>query len=114
MGDKIGAGISYGNLGNAYQSLGKLKTAIEYHKRHLEFAKEVGDKAGKGISNDNLGNAYQGLGHFKTAVEYHERHLEIAKEVEDKAGEGKIMAISATPIKVKDSSKQQSNTINVI
>nr|XP_058960204.1 tetratricopeptide repeat protein 28-like [Pocillopora verrucosa] len=87
-----GEGISYCNLGNAYRSLGQFKTAIQYHQRHLEIAKEVGDKAGEGRGYGNLGNAYQGLGHlgqFKTAIQYHQRHLEIAKEVGDKAGEGK-------------------------
>ena len=44
LGDKAGEGRSYGNLGNAYHSLGELKTAIPYHQRHLEIAKEVGDK----------------------------------------------------------------------
>nr|XP_058951387.1 tetratricopeptide repeat protein 28-like [Pocillopora verrucosa] len=87
-GDKAGEGRSYGNLGNAYCSLGQFKTAIQYHQRHLEIAKEVGDKAGEGRSYGNLGNAYQGLGQFKTAIQYHQRHLEIAKEVGDKAGEG--------------------------
>ena len=89
MGDKAGEGISFGNLGNANQGLGQFKTAILYHQRHLEIAKEVGDKAGEGISYGNLGNAYHSLGQFKTAIQYHRRHLEIAKEVEDKAGEGR-------------------------
>ncbi|XP_066029065.1 tetratricopeptide repeat protein 28-like [Pocillopora verrucosa] len=70
------------------KEVGDKKTAIEYHQRHLEIAKEVGDKAGEGTSYGNLGCAYYGLGQFKTAIEYHQRHLEIAKEVGDKAGEG--------------------------
>ena len=49
---------SYGNLGNVYHSLGQFKTAIEYHQRSLEIAKEVGDKAEEGRSYGNLGNAY--------------------------------------------------------
>ena len=87
MGDKVGEGMSYGNLGNAYQRLGQFKTAIQYHQRHLEIAKEVGDKAGEGASYGNLGNAYGSLGKFKTAIEYHQRHLEIAKEVGNKTEE---------------------------
>ena len=67
MGDKAGEGVSYGNLGNAYQGLGKFKTAIEYHQRHLEIAKEVGDKTGEGRSYSNLGNTYQGLRQFKNS-----------------------------------------------
>ena len=87
VGDKVGEGISYGNLGNAYQGLGQFKTAIQYHQRHLEIAKEVGDKAGEGKSYGNLGNDYRRLGQFKTAIQYHKRNLEIAEEVGDKTGE---------------------------
>ena len=88
MGDKAGEGTSYGNLGGAYGCLGQFKTAIDYHKQHLEIAKEVGDKAGEGTSYGNLGSAYGCLGQFKTAIDYCKQHLEIAKEVGDKAGEG--------------------------
>ena len=47
MQDKAGEGGSYANLGNAYHGLGQLQTAIEYHQRRLEIAKEEGDKAGE-------------------------------------------------------------------
>ena len=88
MGDMAGEGSTYGNLGNAYDSLGDFKKAIEYHERHLKIAKEVADRAGEGSSYDNLGNSYHRLGDFKKAIEYHERHLKIAKEVGDRTGEG--------------------------
>ena len=75
--------MSYGNLGNAYDSLGDFEKAIEYHKRSLKIAKEMGDKAGEGKRYCNLGNAqaYDSLGDFEKAIEYHESHLKIAKEV---------------------------------
>ena len=31
--DRAGQGRAYGNLGNAYQSLGQFQQAIEYHKQ---------------------------------------------------------------------------------
>ena len=62
MGDKAGEGRSYGNRGNAYYSQGLVKTAIEYHQRCLEIAKEVGDRAGVGASYGNLGCVYLSLG----------------------------------------------------
>ena len=80
--------IRCSHLGKAYYDIGQFKTAIKYHQRHLEIAKEVGDKAGEGRSYGNLGCAYDSLGQFKTAIEYHQRGLEIAKEVGDKFGEG--------------------------
>ena len=84
-----GEGSAYGNLGNAYASLGDFKKAIEYHERHLKIAKEVGDVAGEGGAYCNLGNDYGSLGDFKKAIAYHERCLKIAKEVGEVAEEGK-------------------------
>ena len=49
---------SFCDLGNAYQGQGQFKTAITYHQRDLEIAKEVGDKAREGRSYCNLGIAY--------------------------------------------------------
>ena len=88
MGDRAGEGKAYGNLGNAYHSLGKLQEAIEYHNQDLSIAKEVGDRAGEGAAYCNLGNAYRSLRKFQKAIEYHNQHLSIAKEVGDRAGEG--------------------------
>ena len=65
VGDKHGEGGAYGNLGNAYSSLGDLKKAIEYHNLHFKIAKEVGDKHGEGVAYGNLGNTYRRLGDFK-------------------------------------------------
>ena len=39
LGDRWNEGAAYGNLGNAYQSLGDFKRAIDYHKRCLELQK---------------------------------------------------------------------------
>ena len=80
--------MAYGNLGNAYCSLGKFQEAIEYHNQGLSIAKEVGDRAGEGKAYCNLGNAYHSIGKFQEAIEYHNQHLSIAKEVGDRAGEG--------------------------
>ena len=41
---------AYGNLGNAYQSLGDYRKAIEYHEKDLKIAIEIGDRAGEGRS----------------------------------------------------------------
>jgi len=89
MRDKAGEGGAYSNLGNDYQCLGDLKTAIYYHKQSLDIAKDVGDKAGEGMAYGNVGNGYQCLGDFKTAIDYHKHSLDIAKDVGHKAGEGR-------------------------
>ena len=49
LGDRVGDGHAYGNLGNAYDCLGNFKKAVEYHNQDLSIAKEVGDGAGKGV-----------------------------------------------------------------
>ena len=41
---------AYGNLGNAYLSLGDLRKAFEYYEKHLKIAKEIGDRAREGRS----------------------------------------------------------------
>ena len=88
MGDRLGEGCAYGNLGNAFESLGDFKRAIEYHQNRLSIAKQVGDRAGEGRAYGNLGIAYRSLGVFQQAIEYHHKHLTIAEEVGDRAEEG--------------------------
>ena len=77
---------AYGNLGNAYFSLGDFKKAIEYHNLHLKISEEVGDKHGEGNAYSNLGSAYWMLGDLKKAVEYHNLHLKIAKVYMERRG----------------------------
>ncbi|XP_066029064.1 tetratricopeptide repeat protein 28-like [Pocillopora verrucosa] len=85
---KAEEGIHYSHLGKAYGDIGQFKTAIKYHQRGIEIAKEVGDKAEERTSYGNLGCTYYSLGQFKTAIKYQQRHLEIAKEVGHKVEEG--------------------------
>ena len=64
MGNREGEGRAYGNLGNAFCSLGDFQKAIAYQERHLKISKEAGQRAGEGIAYCNLGSAYHGLGDF--------------------------------------------------
>ena len=63
------------NLGNAYQSLGDFRKAIEYYEKSLEIKKEIGDRFGESACYGNLGNAYQSLGDFRVSV----RHIYFSK-----------------------------------
>ena len=49
MGDRAGEGRAYGNLGNAYDSLGDFAKAFEHHTQDLVIAKEAGDRVGPGV-----------------------------------------------------------------
>ena len=61
IGDKAGEGAAYWNLGNAYQSVGDYRKAIEYQEKHLKIKVAIGEKAGEGQAYGSLGNAYQSL-----------------------------------------------------
>ena len=52
----------YGNLGNAFVSLGDFRKAIEHHEKRLKIAIEIGDRAGEGGAYGNLSNAFYSLG----------------------------------------------------
>ncbi|KAL9981566.1 hypothetical protein ACROYT_G010284 [Oculina patagonica] len=88
FGDKAEKAHFYGNLGNAFLSLGDFRKAIDYYVLCLKIAKEKGDKAGEAKAYGNLGNAFLSLGDFRKAIDYFELHLKIAKEIRDKAGKG--------------------------
>ena len=89
LGDRLGKGKAYCNLGNSHLNLGEFEKAFDCHESYLKIATEVGDKLGEGTAYSNLGNVHYSLGDFKTAKEYHQRHLKIAKELGDRSGEEK-------------------------
>ena len=76
----MGRKKAYGNLGNAYQTLGDYRIAIEYHETHLKIAVEIGDRAREGRAYGNLGNAYLSLDGYRKAMEYHEKGLKFQKK----------------------------------
>lgn len=53
-GDKIKQESAYGNIGNAYYSLGNFKKAIVHYELFLKVAEEVGDRGRKRITFINL------------------------------------------------------------
>ena len=88
MGDRAGEGAAYGNLFNAFQSLGGFKQALKYCNQFLNIAKEQGDRALEGCVYSILGSCYDSKGEFKEAIKYHNQHLSIANELGDKLEEG--------------------------
>jgi len=90
-GDRNGESAALGNLGNAYNSLGKNQQAINYYQQSLTIAREIGDRAGEGAALGNLGNAYYSLGDYQQAINYHQQHLTIAHEIGDRNGEGNAL-----------------------
>ena len=48
IGRRADEGMAYGNLGNAYQSLGGHRKATENYERHLKIAIEISNWGGEG------------------------------------------------------------------
>ena len=69
IGGRAGEGGAYGNLGNAFYSLGDFRKAIEYHEKDLKIAIEIGDRAKRGACYHNIGIGYSELGQFDIAVD---------------------------------------------
>ena len=61
IGDRPGDGGAYGNLGDAYESLGDHQKAIEYHNKLLKIATEMGDRRGEGAAYGK-GIGYRDIG----------------------------------------------------
>ena len=60
--DQAGEGRAYGNLGNAYKSLGNYRKVIECIEKDMKIAIDIRDRAAEGRTYGSLGNAYDSLG----------------------------------------------------
>jgi len=85
--DRAGEANCYGNLGNAYDSLGDFRKAIEYSEKGLDIAREIGARADEAKCYIYLGFACNSLGDSRKAIEYYEKALKINKELGAGAGE---------------------------
>src|SRR5713226_419052 len=72
LGDRRAESYALGNLGNAYDSLGEYRRAIEFHEQHLAIARELGDRQGEASAPGNLGNDYHALGKYDRAIAFRE------------------------------------------
>ena len=77
-GDRANEGRTYGNLGNAYDSLGQFDKAVEYHQKRLHNAREVGNRRGEETASFNLGRVYRELGQVDKAVEFENKNHNVS------------------------------------
>ncbi|MFN9228988.1 MAG: tetratricopeptide repeat protein [Pseudanabaena sp.] len=89
--DRLGEAAGLGNLGLAYDSLGKYDKAIEFHLQSLAIDREIKDRLGELRSLGSLGSAYYSLGKYDKAIEFQLQSLEIAREIKDRLGEGNAL-----------------------
>jgi len=88
LGDPTLKGISVGNLGTAYYSMGQVKEAISCYEQALAIARQAKNRQGEGAWLGNLGNCYADLGQTARTIEYYEQALAIQREIGDRQGEG--------------------------
>jgi tetratricopeptide (TPR) repeat protein len=85
--DKALRSIHLGSLGNAYNNLSEIQSAIHYYKQALKISCEIRDRQSEGIYLNNLGDAYRQLGETQSAIGYFKRRLKISREIHDQLGE---------------------------
>jgi CHAT domain-containing protein/Tfp pilus assembly protein PilF len=89
--DRLGEGAALGNLGIAYNALGKYEKAIEFQLQTLAITREFKDRQSERAVLGNLGNAYYFLGKYDKAIEFQLQSLAITREIQDRLGEGKAL-----------------------
>jgi len=77
----------FGNLGNAFLSLGDLPRAGELYQRWLELSRQTGNHRAEGQALGSLGSAYLSRGETGRAIELFEQSIEIAHQAGDREGE---------------------------
>ena len=72
------------NLGVAYEKLGMMEEAIQYHQKGIELKEE--EEINKDINYLNLGNIYFNTGETSKAKEFFLKSLEIKEQIGDSEG----------------------------
>ena len=86
--DKQLARISVGNLGVAYDDIGKTMLAIGYKEKALAMARESKNRQAEETWLGNLASSYANLGDMRKAIDFREQALVIDQEIGDRRGEG--------------------------
>jgi tetratricopeptide (TPR) repeat protein len=92
LNDRAAEGVHLGNLGNAFQSLGELRQAVEFYEQALRVFRELGDRRWEGAVLGNLGVIHADLDEPHRAIEFYKQGLVIAREVGDRRGETTVLA----------------------
>ena len=85
--DRVSRATALGILGNAWQTLGDSRKAIDYSEQALTFARDIEDYRWESAALDNLGLAYAAIGQYRKALGLHQRALEISQEIDDRFNE---------------------------
>lgn len=74
-GNRLAAGQSLDNLGQAYRNLSQFEKAIACFNQALPIRREVQDRRGEGVTLSGLANTYMDLGQYRRAIEYYDQAL---------------------------------------
>jgi len=84
-------GAHLGNLGLAYNVVGKPRQAIEFYERSLAIAREMHDHRSEAASLAGLGNAHSALGELPQAIELLKQALDVARGIPGRRGQGNVL-----------------------
>jgi tetratricopeptide (TPR) repeat protein len=83
LNDKLGALVTYNNIGTIFVEQGDLEGARRTFVRSLELAREVGDRQSEGRSNDRLGMIYYQTQDYLKAEQFFAQAMRIEIETRD-------------------------------
>jgi tetratricopeptide (TPR) repeat protein len=90
-GDRPTESALLGQLGSAYQDLGKARLAVEYLRKAQAAARASGDRDIERRALGGLGDAYQAAGEMEKAIEAYLQYLDYARELGDRRLEGFLL-----------------------
>lgn len=67
LGRKKWTASTINNMGNSYQVMGRLDSAIQYHEKALAIRESIEDSSGMADSYNNMANIYKGQGDIEKA-----------------------------------------------
>ena len=85
-GDRSGAAILFGNLGNIHSAQGDYGKALEYYQKGLKIKEELGDKGGIAMMRYSIGNVCFNTGDYTKALEHYRESLALHEACGDRIG----------------------------
>jgi len=84
LGDLVGMGAVFTNIGNVYALVGDYPAALELYRRALAIQEELGDRNAIASNTMNIGNVHWSTGDYPAALEYYGRAFTLREESGDR------------------------------